>query len=181
MRKEKQVNHPMLRCTKGDFKPLLNGLFLLLITALPLLAHADNMAPNFTLPTQQGSEITLSDLKGKVVYLDFWASWCGPCRRSFPWMNQLHKESDPEQFQIIAINLDSEEALAKKFLSNLPADFIVAFDPNGDTAKAYQLPGMPTSYLIDRDGRVISRHIGFLERDSKKIEQQIQQLLDKKG
>lgn len=149
----------------------------LLLLLLPILASADNQAPDFALPTQNGTEIRLSDLKGQVVYLDFWASWCGPCRRSFPWMNQLHKQSDPNQFKIIAINLDSDETQARKFLSNLPADFTVAFDPKGLTAEAYQLPGMPTSYLIDQQGRVVSRHVGFLVSDTVKIEEDIQQLL----
>lgn len=149
----------------------------LLLVLLPILASADNRAPDFTLPTQNGTEIRLSDLKGQVVYLDFWASWCGPCRQSFPWMNQLHKRSDSDQFKIIAINLDSDETQARKFLSNLPADFTVAFDPTGVTAEAYHLPGMPTSYLIDRQGRVVSRHVGFLVSDTVKIEENIQQLL----
>jgi cytochrome c biogenesis protein CcmG/thiol:disulfide interchange protein DsbE len=151
--------------------------WLLLTLLCPLWVNADAIAPDFTLPTHDGTEITLSHLKGKVVYLDFWASWCGPCRQSFPWLNELRAKNSPEDLQIIAVNLDSDQALAKKFLSKLPANFTVAYDPKGTVAEAYQLPGMPTSFLIDRNGLVVSRHIGFLKQDSEKLAQQIQYLL----
>ncbi len=167
----------MAMSERAGMRQIGRSIGLLLLLLLPILVNADNEAPNFTLPTQNGDEIRLSDLKGQVVYLDFWASWCAPCRRSFPWMNRLHKQIDPDQFKIIAINLDSDETQARKFLSNLPAEFTVAFDPKGLTAEAYQLPGMPTSYLIDQQGRVVSRHVGFLVSDTVKIEAAIQQLL----
>ncbi|MCF6282699.1 MAG: TlpA family protein disulfide reductase [Candidatus Polarisedimenticolaceae bacterium] len=152
---------------------------LLLLMLLPLGAVADNRAPDFTLPTQNGETITLSDLKGRVIYLDFWASWCAPCRQSFPWLNRLHQKSDPKQFKIIAINVDNDERLAKQFLTKLPADFTIAFDPKGDVAEAYQLPAMPTSFLIDQSGHVVSRHIGFLQQDREQLALQIQQLIER--
>jgi thiol-disulfide isomerase/thioredoxin len=118
------------------------------------------VAPAFTLPTQTAA-VTLSDLRGKVVLVDFWASWCGPCRQSFPWMNEMHEKYHSQGMEIIAINVDQEAALAAEFLTALPANFTVAFDPEGKTAEAFNVMGMPSAYLIDQTGKIHSQHIGF--------------------
>lgn len=133
-------------------------------------------AANFELPTTQGT-VTLSKLKGKVVYVDFWASWCAPCRKSFPWMNDTQKRYKKLGFTVVAINLDKDMALAKRFLKDQPANFIVAFDPSGNTAQQYHVKGMPSSYLITRDGQIASSHIGFREKDKAGLEEKIRQLL----
>jgi cytochrome c biogenesis protein CcmG, thiol:disulfide interchange protein DsbE len=121
--------------------------------------------------------VELSPLRGKVVYLDFWASWCVPCRQSFPWMNELQKRYADRGLTIIAVNLDHERADAEKFLRRLPPGFQIRFDPDGDWARRFGVQGMPTSVLLDRNGQSRFTHIGFRAADAVQYEQQIQQLL----
>lgn len=134
-------------------------------------------APAFNLPGD-GKNVNLAELKGKVVYLDFWASWCDPCRKSFPWMNDLHARYNDKNFAVIAINLDSSNEDATKFLDRIPAKFIVAYDPEGEVATKYNLRAMPTSYLIDKKGQIVFTHQGFRDSDSKEIEEKIHNLLN---
>ena len=105
--------------------------------------------------------VNLERLQGKLVYVDFWASWCGTCRQSFPWMNEMQAKYGPRGLQVVGVNLDNDSGEAAKFLSQVPASFAVAFDPKGDTARRYQVKGMPSSVLIGPDGKVIQVHTGF--------------------
>lgn len=124
-----------------------------------------------------GTQATsLSDLKGKVVYVDFWASWCVPCRRSFPWMNQIQQQYG-DDLVVLAINLDQEPELAQQFLQDNPAAFHVEFNTNGELAQAYQVVGMPSSYLIDKRGQVRFAHTGFFTKQISKYEHSITQLI----
>jgi thiol-disulfide isomerase/thioredoxin len=157
-------------------------IFSLIVLAVSLLgsnAYADTgEAPDIRLPTVDGA-VQLSDLKGKVVYLDFWASWCVPCKKSFPWMDSMQKHYADQGFEVLAVNLDKDRSLADAFLRQKAVSFTVAFDENGDSASSYQLRGMPSSYLIGRDGKVRASHIGFREKDKDKLEQAIKSLLSK--
>lgn len=121
--------------------------------------------------------VNLDDLRGQVVYLDFWASWCKPCRKSFPWMNKMQTRYAKQGLKIIAVNLDAERDLANRFLKENKTEFTIAFDPEGKLASKYKLKGMPTSYLIDRKGKVINIHTGFRKRDVKKLEAMIKNTL----
>jgi len=112
----------------------------------------------------------LSDLQGKVVYIDFWASWCGPCRQSFPWMNDMQRKYGANGLQIVGINLDAKRIDADQFLSQLPAQFALAFDAKGESAKKFGVKGMPTSVLIGKDGKVLLTHQGFRDEDRKALE-----------
>ncbi|GMQ92524.1 MAG: TlpA disulfide reductase family protein [Gammaproteobacteria bacterium] len=153
-------------------------LLLLMVFSLASMAEA-KIAPDFTLPSYKGGSIRLADLRGKVVYVDFWASWCGPCRKSFPWMNAMHKRYGTKGLVIVAVNLDREAALANQFLKELPPDFHVVFDPRGDVAKRYGIPGMPSSYIVDRNGRIQYSHIGFTETKKADLESRIKAMLGK--
>ena len=133
-------------------------------------------APAIHLPAIDG-EMHIAQLKGKVVYLDFWASWCGPCRDSFPWMAEMKKKYGAKGLEIVAVNLDKERTAADKFLKDMEINFIVAFDSSGDTAEKYKLRGMPVSYLISRDGYIQAPHPGFHEKDKEKHEVAIKNLL----
>lgn len=150
---------------------------LALLFSAPLLADP---APDFTLPGSEGKTIHLSELRGKVVYVDFWASWCGPCRQSFPWMNQLQSAWGDKGLVIVAINLDQERALADRFIAAMNPRFTLAFDPLGGTAEHYKVQGMPTSYLIDRQGNIHARHMGFREHETAQVTEEIRQLLEAK-
>lgn len=115
--------------------------------------------------------------RGKVVYLDFWASWCKPCRVSFPWMNSLLDKYPAERFTVVTINLDAEPELMHKFLDQVPARFDIYFDPSGGIAEQFELEGMPTSYLIDASGKVVKKHTGFHSDDIERYEREIEELL----
>jgi len=117
-------------------------------------------APHFALPTAHGM-VDSDSLRGRIVYVDFWASWCDPCRRSFPWMADLHRRLGPHGLTIVAINLDKDRAAAETFLAAHPAPFTVAFDPAGRTAEAFQVPAMPTSFVLNRSGEILHAQAGF--------------------
>ena len=133
-------------------------------------------APDFKLEGQQ-KQVKLSDYRGQIVYLDFWASWCQPCRKSFTWMNKMQSLYGEEGFKVIAINLDESRQKADKFLHQIPANFDVAFDPRGNTAATYKVKAMPSSYLIDKHGNVIHANLGFRGNDEEKLEAKIIKLI----
>lgn len=150
--------------------------YLLLALSLLSAAVSARPAPDFSLSSLPDAE-QLSQLKGKVVYLDFWASWCKPCRKSFPFMNQLQQEYGPKGLVVLAVNLDAEPPLAAQFLSDHPAQFAVQYDPDGKIASEYELIGMPSSYLIDAAGQIRYSHQGFFADKTTRYESEIQELL----
>lgn len=158
-----------------SLKKVISALLLCLTLVAGGLAAAEP-AHDFTLPGDNGP-VSLKQYKGQVVYLDFWASWCGPCRESFPWMNTMQERYGAKGFKVIAINLDKETALREKFIDAIPPKFTIAYDPEGKVAEMYGIPGMPSSYLIDRNGNIQARHLGFREKDSAELERTIQSLL----
>jgi len=133
-------------------------------------------APQFDLPGLDGA-IKLAKLQGKVVYVDFWASWCGPCRQSFPWMNEMQSRYGAKGLQIIGVNVDAKTDDARQFLVTTPARFAIAFDPQGATPRSYGIKGMPSSVLIGPDGKVLLEHFGFREADRAELESKIQSAL----
>jgi len=139
-------------------------------------AAGRDRAPSFQLPTRGGT-VSLDSLRGRVVVVDFWASWCGPCRHSFPWLASLHERYRAKGLTIVAINLDKKRADADRFLAELPAPFSVAFDPAGKTAEAYRVKGMPSTYVVSLDGKLLYSHVGFDAVKSAEIERIIQEAL----
>lgn len=150
--------------------------YILLLMLLTLTASAAEKAAPFSLPTRDGN-ISLGEQFGTVVYVDFWASWCGPCRKSFPWMNDMQERYGERGFKVIAINLDKETELAARFLKDVPAQFTIAYDPEGKVADLYKVQAMPSSYLIDRQGNLHSTHLGFKQNKADDMEMEIRQLL----
>lgn len=126
--------------------------------------------------TSRFSEM-IKPYQGKVVYLDFWASWCAPCRKSFPWMNELKNKFSSDQFMVVSVNLDADKELAEKFLSQIPANFPIIYDPKGELASEMKVKGMPSSFLISAEGKIISAHMGFTEKKKIRYEQEIKQSL----
>jgi thiol-disulfide isomerase/thioredoxin len=136
-------------------------------------------APDFDLPQLDGDgTISLTDLKGKVVYLDFWASWCGPCAYSLPQLERLRIHFRGRGFEVIAINLDQDKRAARRFLSSKAITYPILIDPDKQTPVTYAVQGMPTAYLLDRDGNIRHVHTGFRKGDSDKISVLIEQLLN---
>jgi len=126
------------------------------------------------LPTFDSAEpVSLADLRGKVVFVDFWASWCSPCRQSLPLYDKLRSDLAAADFVVLAIGLDEDVADAKAFLAEHPVKYTTLQNPQGDVAKAFDLKGMPSSYLIDRDGIVRARHVGFEPKDIDVLKKEI--------
>jgi len=149
-------------------------------SALPLSAlavDAGQPAPGFALPRAAGDALTLESLKGRVVFVDFWASWCAPCKRSFPWMNDLQRKYGDKGFTVVAINVDKRRADAERFLAQVPAAFAVVYDPEGKVPAAYGVKGMPSSYLIDARGNVVQVESGFNDDHAAAIEERIRTLI----
>jgi thiol-disulfide isomerase/thioredoxin len=128
-------------------------------------------------PLEAAPPEALAPVTGKVVWVDFWASWCVPCRRSFPWMNAMHRKYGPAGLQIIAVNLDKDRPLADGFLAEVPAEFSLRFDPAGKLAKEFAVQAMPSSYLLAADGTVLASHFGFKTADAPDYERAIQDAL----
>ncbi len=140
---------------------------------------AEAQQKTFRLPQLNGAgELTLEDFRGKVVYLDFWASWCGPCRKSLPLYEALYQGHEPAQFTVLAINLDEDKEDAVRFLQQHPVSYPVLLDPQGVTATEWQVKVMPSSFLLDRSGAVVKEYAGFEESHMEEIRHDIQTLLD---
>lgn len=125
-------------------------------------------------------EFNVDDYKGKVVYVDFWASWCTPCRASFPFMQALAEEHG-EALVIAAINVDKDRDEADKFLEQFQINFDIVYDPKGALAASYDVKGMPSSYLYDRDGQLLGSHIGFKKKDINALKAAIANAIDDQG
>lgn len=126
-----------------------------------LLWLALAFAPATLADTTDATPFDLSRYQGKVVVLDFWASWCGPCRRSFPWLNEMHAKYEDQGLVIIGVNLDHSEEDAAAFLAEFPADFQIHYDREMHLAQKFEVQAMPSSYVIGRTGEVKARHLGF--------------------
>ena len=124
-----------------------------------------------------GGPVSLAALRGRVVYLDFWASWCPPCRQSFPWMDEQLARHGAAGMVVVAVNLDRQRAAAEQFLRAVPSRATIAFDPAGDTPRRFGARAMPSSFVIGRDGRVRLQHDGFREEDRVPLEAAITQAL----
>ncbi|MEK8035040.1 TlpA disulfide reductase family protein, partial [Ideonella sp. DXS29W] len=117
--------------------------------------------------------VPLFDGKARATYIDFWASWCGPCRQSFPWMNRMQSKFGPKGLRVVAVNLDSQPADAQRFLAQSPAQFTLAFDPSAEAARRFGIKAMPSSVLLGADGKVITTHAGFRDEDIAPLEARI--------
>ena len=152
-----------------------------MIHALSRLLVGLALAVALVIPTALAHEdLATLDLRayhGKVVYLDFWASWCTPCRRSFPWLDAMQRKHGDAGLVVIAVNVDTERKLASDFLREVPVGFRIAYDPKGELAAQWQLLGMPSSFMIDRSGKVRSRHESFRSDQTAGLEAQLIALL----
>ena len=131
----------------------------------------------FGLPAAPAHALDLTQYSGKVVVVDFWASWCVPCRQSFPWLNAMHDEYADDGLVILGVNTDADAAEAQQFLEDYPANFEIVYDPEGELARAFEVVAMPSSYVFARDGELDARHLGFLRSRRDEYEAVIQRLI----
>ena len=118
---------------------------------------------------------------GKVVIVDFWASWCKPCRRSFPWLNAMQAKYADRGLVVVGVNLDNDPGAASAFLERYPAQFSIVYDDDKTLARRFEVIAMPSSYLLGRDGRVVETHMGFKVREQDEYERAIVAALDAPG
>ena len=161
----------------------LSAAFLLLSISAPALAEVKegSRASDFTLKDLKGKTVKLSSFRGKVVVIDFWASWCAPCKKEMPALEGLAKKYADDGVAILAINIDKDRANSDKFLASQTLKHMrVLLDPSGNgVASQYDLPSMPTSYVVDKKGIVRHRHGGYNSGDEKKVAKEIDALLAK--
>lgn len=141
------------------------------------IVHAADVAPDFALKSTAGSNLRLSEHRGDVILLNFWASWCGPCRQEMPLLNTLHQRYGKLGFSVVGVNVDKDSSLADKILKDIPVTFPVLLDDTGAVSASYDVSAMPTSVLIDRDGNMRYLHKGYKPGYELEYETEIKELL----
>lgn len=145
-------------------KSVFGALIVVYLIITPLYAYSAEVgekAPAFSLKDMKGNTVTLDSLKGKVVFLDFWGTWCSPCKEEFPELDALYKKYGKDGLEVVGISVDKKESNVAEFLKKWPVSFTVLTDTTGDVPESYGLPGMPTGYIIGRDGIIRYKHVGF--------------------
>ncbi|WP_196137437.1 TlpA disulfide reductase family protein [Aliikangiella sp. G2MR2-5] len=142
-----------------------------------VLAEKKIPAPDFTLKSRSGENVRLSEMRGSVVLLNFWASWCGPCRQEMPILNDIHKKYEALGFTVLGINVDRKSEKAKEYLKGTPVDFPVLYDPESKVSELYSVSAMPSTAFIDRDGNVRFVHAGYKPGDEDKYKKMIKELM----
>ncbi len=158
---------------------LLKQLFssvLLMIIAIPVVM-ADVSEISEVDFSSLNKTVTSESLNDKIVYVDFWASWCKPCFKSFPWMAEMQDKYADDGLKIIGVNLDKEESLSASFLEKAPANFDLVFDSEATLAELFKVKAMPSSYLFDREGNLAASHMGFQEKKKDLYEKELRILL----
>jgi peroxiredoxin len=156
---------------------LIMGAVLLIVWGSSTAANQPSMAPDFTLKSHEGVNIKLSELRGQVVMVNFWASWCGPCRQEMPLLQQLYDRYQSLGFALLGVNVDEDQAAANKILKELPVSFPILYDKRSKVSKAYQVKAMPSTFIVDRDGRIRYLHKGYKPGYEDEYQQQIRELL----
>ncbi len=147
---------------------------LLLLTSSVLIAAP---APDFTLKSNQGKNIRLSELKGEIVLVNFWASWCGPCRKELPAFEKLYQKYKPLGVTILAVNVDDDPAKADELLAEVNISYPVLYDTDQKISELYKVSAMPSTYFINRDGELVNTHRSFKDGDEKKYKKLIKELI----
>jgi peroxiredoxin len=128
---------------------------------IPAWSESTDPAPNFTLVDGDGNSVSLADLKGQVVMINFWASWCGPCREEMPLLEQIHRRYEPLGFTLLGVNVEENSSDAVNWLKDRPVSFPILFDPDNGVSKLYDVVAMPSTVIVDREGNVRFLHHGY--------------------
>jgi peroxiredoxin len=142
-----------------------------------LVGASASLAPKFSLPSRSGDTVSLDQLKGQVVMLNFWASWCGPCRKEMPLLDQMHKRYSSLGFTLLGVNVEANTKDAERWLAETPVSFPVVFDKDSKVSKLYDVNAMPSTVFIDRKGNVRYLHRGYKPGDESEYLNQIRALL----
>src|SRR5690348_14747442 len=149
------------------------------VIALPAAVAADpsGPAPQFTLPEKGGGQLSLAQYKGQVVMINFWASWCGPCRQEMPLLENIYKKYNKMGFTLIGVNVEPDPKAAEGFLKDTPVNFPVIYDKDSTVSKAYDVSGMPSTVIIDRKGNIRVLHRGYKPGDENEYLDSIRTLI----
>jgi peroxiredoxin len=142
-----------------------------------LVGASNSAAPGFTLPSRAGDTVSLDKLKGQVVMLNFWASWCGPCRQEMPLLEQMSKRYSSLGFTLVGVNVDTDSKDAEAWLAKTPVSFPILFDRESKVSKLYSVQAMPSTIFIDRKGNVRAMHRGYKPGDESEYLNQIRALV----
>ena len=134
---------------------------LLLVAVVARAGVEQSMAPDFTLKTTSGENLKLSEYRGDVVLINFWASWCGPCRQEMPALSELHDKYQALGFTVLGVNVEEDPGKAVKLLEELPVSFPVLFDSESTVSRQYDVVAMPSTVLVDRNGKMRYLHKGY--------------------
>ncbi len=157
--------------------PTLTLLLSLLTAGSALALDVGGAAPDFTLKSRSGENIKLSELRGEVVMVNFWASWCAPCRQEMPLLEELHERYSDLGFTLLGVNVEEDSSAALDMLKEIPVTFPVLFDNRNTVSKLYNVVAMPTTVILDRDGTVRYVHKGFLPGYEDEYRQQVKELI----
>jgi len=164
----------------NTFKILSTIAFALIFSSNAAYAASEKIsgkAANFTLKSRSGKNIKLSELRGNVVMINFWASWCGPCRQEMPLLEKIHKKYKRLGFTLLGVNVEENSAAAKNYLKDVKVTFPILFDNTSKTSKLYKVSAMPTTILIDRNGNKRYLHKGYKPGYENDYKKQIKKLL----
>ncbi|MBV8783757.1 MAG: TlpA family protein disulfide reductase [Gammaproteobacteria bacterium] len=148
-----------------------------LALALPALAGTGGPAPQFTLGSRDGKEVSLTQFHGQVVMLNFWASWCGPCRQEMPLLEGIYKKYGKMGFVLLGVNVEPDSQAAQEWLKQTPVSFPILFDKDSKVSKLYEVAGMPSTVIIDRSGKVRMLHRGYKPGDENEYQDSIRTLI----
>ncbi len=154
---------------------------LLSVPTAALNVEISGPAPDFSLVNRSGETVSLSELKGQVVLINFWATWCGPCREEMPLLEQLHQRYESLGFTLLGVNVEEDGGHAEEFLAGTPVTFPILFDPDNGVSKLYDVTAMPSTVLVDRGGNLRYLHHGYKEGYENIYQDQIRTLVRERG
>ncbi len=163
------------------FRHMIRWTLISLFVTMPLYVAAENKlegaAPDFTLKSHSGKNIKLSELRGDVVMINFWASWCGPCRQEMPLLDKINDRYKDLGFTLLGVNVEEDPDRARAMLNDIPVNFPILFDSQNKVSQQYNLIAMPSTVFVDRDGNIRYFHAGYLPGDEKQYEKFIKNLV----
>ena len=168
----------MKTMTKKPLRTLFLASLLCLAGLQPAVAASvSGPAPNFTLKSLSGKNLKLSEMTGNVVLINFWASWCGPCRQEMPLLNDLHNKYEALGFTVLGVNVEEQSENARGFINDFPVDFPILLDNRNQVSQMYNVIAMPTTVVVDRDGNMRYLHKGYKPGDEKQYRKMVKELI----